>query len=394
MVTVKLPPATWRTRDDLVQLVEVLGGTHETRLVGGSVRDGLLGQPVSDIDMATRLTPDVVIERLGSAGIRVIPTGIGHGTVTAVTKGGPVEVTTLRRDVSTDGRHATVAFSEDWREDAARRDFTINALYADLAGGEIFDWFDGVADLQARRVRFIGNPLTRIAEDHLRILRFFRFHARFGTGAPDAEGVAACIARANDLMALSRERIASELLKILDVDDPEPVVRLMIETGVLRPVLPELVDVEPLKILVAREAQFGVAGDPIRRLSAVIGPSSALAASIGQRLKLSNAKQRRLVLAADRATDRPDALAYRLGLDSAVDRLLLGNGTAAEINSLNSWERAVLPIGGGALIARGLTPGPVVARTLNMIESNWIDAGFPTGPAFERIVTDAISAAI
>ena len=390
---VTLPDADWRTRDGLIELVEVLGGSQETRLVGGSVRDGLLGSAVSDIDMATRLTPDAVIERLCAADIKVVPTGLAHGTVTAVLPSGPVEVTTLRRDVATDGRHATVAFSDDWREDAARRDFTINALYADATSGEVFDWFDGIADLEARRVRFIGDPLTRIAEDHLRILRFFRFHARFGQGELDAAGLMACVARANDLMALSRERIASELLKILAVDDPVPIMRTMIEAGVLKPVLPEFVDVAPLATLVSREAELGVAGDPVRRLAALVGPDPALAKSMGPRLKLSNAKTRRLFVAADRTPDRPDALAYRLGHESAIDRLLLAGGTAVDVEALNAWQRPVLPIGGGALITRGLTAGPLVATTLNAIESRWVEAGFPTGPAFEKIVTDAVSAA-
>ena len=223
-----LPDAAWRERPALAAIVAALGGADATRLVGGAVRDGLLGLPVSDIDLATRLVPSEVVERLEAAKIKAVPTGIAHGTVTAVTDDGPVEVTTLRRDVATDGRHAVVAFSDDWREDASRRDFTINALYADSATGEVFDWFDGLADLDARHVRFIGDPLTRIAEDHLRILRFFRFHARFGDGVPDADGLAACATRANDLMALSRERIAAELVKLLAAVDPAPVVATMI----------------------------------------------------------------------------------------------------------------------------------------------------------------------
>lgn len=203
----------------------------ETRFVGGCVRDALLGLPVSDIDLATRLRPEAAMERLKAAGIRAVPTGLAHGTVTAIVAGAPIEVTTLRRDVSTDGRRATVAFTDDWREDAARRDFTINALSADPASGEVFDYFGGEADLAARRVRFIGDPLTRIAEDHLRILRFFRFHARFGAGEPDADSLAACVARANDLMALSRERIADELSKLLALPDPAATAALMEARG-------------------------------------------------------------------------------------------------------------------------------------------------------------------
>ena len=171
---------------------------------------------------------------------KAVPTGIEHGTVTAVSDGHPFEITTLRRDVTTDGRRATVAFTDDWKEDAARRDFTINALSADPQTGDVFDYFGGKEDLVARRVRFIGEPLERIAEDHLRILRFFRFHARFGLGEPDTAGLMACAQRANDLMALSRERIADELLKLLAVEDPTPTVAIMLDHGVLRPVLPEI----------------------------------------------------------------------------------------------------------------------------------------------------------
>ena len=202
-------------REGLGHLADLLDG-HEgqTKLVGGAVRDSLAGLPVKDIDFATRLLPKEVIARLKAGGIKVVPTGLAHGTVTAVLPSGPVEITTLRRDVSTDGRHATIEYSDDWREDASRRDFTINALYANLATGTVDDYFGGVADLQAGRVRFIGDPVKRIAEDHLRILRFFRFSARFASTSLDAEGLSACAQRANDLMALSRERIADELLKL------------------------------------------------------------------------------------------------------------------------------------------------------------------------------------
>ena len=265
---VTLPDADWRRRPGLAALIAALGGPEEARLVGGAVRDGLMGLPVSDIDVATRLLPDDVMARLKAARIKAVPTGLAHGTVTAVTEGGPVEVTTLRRDVATDGRHAKVVFSNDWQEDASRRDFTMNALYADPVSGEVFDWFGGLADLEARRVRFIGDPLTRIAEDHLRILRFFRFHARFGKGPADGPSLTACTTRANDLMALSRERIAAELLKLLAAPQPAPAVRLMIDHGIFAPVLPEIRDAEPLEQLIAREAAAKVAGDPLRRLAA------------------------------------------------------------------------------------------------------------------------------
>ena len=390
---VTLPPADWRERPELAAIVAALGGATGTRLVGGAVRDGLLGLPASDIDLATRLVPTEVVERLETAKIKAVPTGIAHGTVTAVTSDGPVEVTTLRRDVSTDGRHAIVAFSDDWREDASRRDFTINALYADLASGEVFDWFDGLADLDACRVRFIGDPLTRIAEDHLRILRFFRFHARFGGGAPDPDGLAACAARANDLMALSRERIAVELLKLLAASDPGPVVATMIAQGIFLPVLPELEDAAPLARCVERELALGVPADPARRLAALIGDRPELARSIGARLKLSKTLVKRLTAASTPSDDRPDALAYRIGPTAAIDRLVLGNGTASQVAGLADWACPKLPISGGNLIARGLSPGPAVAAMLTRIETLWVDASFPDGLAFEDIVAEELSRA-
>ena len=388
---VTLPDADWRARAGLDSLVAALGGGDVARFVGGSVRDTLLGLPVSDIDMATVLAPDAVMARLKAAGIKAVPTGLAHGTVTAVTAGGPVEVTTLRRDVATDGRHATVAFTDDWRADAARRDFTINALYADPASGAIFDWFGGIDDLAAGRVRFIGAPLERIAEDHLRILRFFRFHARFGQGVPDDDAIAACAARANDLMALSRERIADELLKLLASARPLDAIRLMLDRAILRPVLPEITTADRLARLIEREARFNVTGDPVRRLAALVGPRPDVAENIGARLRLSKARLKRLVAA---TTPFPPmsakALAYRRGCESAVDALLLGDGTADAISSLDAWERPSLPVTGGALIARGLSPGPIVAATLNRIEDDWIDKGFPSGPAFEALVSAAL----
>jgi poly(A) polymerase len=390
---VTLPPALWRDRDGLAQLIDTLGGGEVTRVVGGAVRDTLLGRDVTDIDLATRLQPAEVMARLKAAGVKAVPTGLAHGTITAVPAGGHVEVTTLRRDVSTDGRHATVEFSDDWREDAARRDFTINALYADTATGEVFDYFDGAADIAAHHVRFIGDPLIRIAEDHLRILRFFRFHARFGKGPPDAAGLAACAARANDLMALSRERIAAELLKLLAADDPSPVVAIMIDHGIFKPVLPEFTDATPLARCVAREKAMGVSGDAVRRLAALIDGRAALAASIGGRLKLSKAVTNRLVTASEGRPGAPGEMAYRLGTMGAIDRLILGNGSVADVARVSDWAIPKLPITGGVLIARGLTPGPIVAKTLAAIETRWVDSDFPTGDVFDAIVAEEISRA-
>ena len=381
----KLPDQALHTSAEMRALLAALRSADgDTRYVGGWVRDTLLGLAVSDVDLATRLAPDDVLDRLRGAGIKAVPTGIAHGTITAVLPGGPVEVTTLRRDVETDGRRATIAYTGDWKEDAARRDFTINALSADPESGKIFDYFGGEADLAARIVRFIGDPLVRIAEDHLRILRFFRFHARFGAGEPDAEALAACAARANDLMALSRERVADELLKILSLPDPSPTLALMVDHGILKPVLPEIQEsgVARLADLIAREADAGIEGHPLRRLAALLPPQPELASSIAGRLRLSKKAARRLAAAAGRAEDdgaAPRQLAYRLGRDEAVDRLLLGErAPAPPLAMLEDWETPRLAIGGGDLIAMGLTRGPQVARTLYDVEAEWAANGFPS----------------
>jgi poly(A) polymerase len=393
-MAMKLDPGKWRKRRGMAALLDALGaGEGLTRYVGGAVRDDLLDLPVNDVDLATRLEPAEVVARLEAAGIKPVPTGIDHGTITAVSDGNPFEVTTLRRDVTTDGRRATVAFTDDWQEDAARRDFTINALFADPQTGEIFDYFGGLDDLEARHVRFIGDPFKRIAEDHLRILRFFRFHARFGAGEPDADALVACAARAKDLMALSRERIADELTKLLALPDPSPTVATMIERAILEPVLPEIgpSGLAAMRALIAAEQQAVIAPDSLRRLAALLPRDPAIAQSVAARLKLSNKARKRLGCAA--GTDlglSPEALGYRLGVECAVDRLLLA-GRAADAERIAQWHAPRLPISGGALIARGLAEGPMVARTLRAIEDRWVEAGFPQGDAFERIVAECLA---
>lgn len=379
----RLDTALWADKPGLSKLLKALHADRgATRFVGGSVRDWLMGLPVSDIDLATRLTPDAVIAALEAAGIRAVPTGLQHGTVTAVSGGVPHEVTTLRRDVATFGRHAEVAFTDDWREDAQRRDFTINALYADAQTGEVVDFFGGLADLQARRVRFIGAPLERIAEDHLRILRFFRFSARFAPEL-DPEGLAACEARANDLMALSRERIRDELLKLLALPSPAPTVAAMLAHGILKPVLPEIeaVRLPALAALIAAEDAAKVAPDGLRRLAALLPEEPQRAAEIAARLKLSNAAKGRLVHAATRTAvpGDPRALAYSIGAEATLDRLLLtGDPRAARwAGPLSHYTRPRLPISGKDLIAMGLPPGPAVSRRLGEVEQLWVAAGFP-----------------
>ena len=390
----KVDPHYWLNRPGVTRLLRALDAdAGGARFVGGAVRDALLGIPPDDLDLATPFAPDEVVRRLEAAGIKAVPTGIAHGTVTAITSGTVVEVTTLRCDLDTDGRRATVAFTDDWAADAARRDFTINALYADPLSGEVIDHVGGEADILARRVRFIGAPLQRIAEDHLRILRFFRFHARFGAGEPDARALDACTLRANDLMALSRERIADELLKLLALPAPSPTLALMVERGILAPILPELVADAAARVaaLASAETAAAIAPDPLRRLAAILPRDATLAARVASRLKLSKKARRRLADAADPALDAtPRALAYRKGRDTAHDRLLLANRPADAL-ALADWPIPRLALGGGDLIARGVAQGPDVASCLRAIEAAWVDADFPTGAAFDALVVSALA---
>ncbi|MBN8807784.1 MAG: CCA tRNA nucleotidyltransferase [Sphingomonas sp.] len=388
-----LPPAAWRERPGLARLIAALGpGT--ARIVGGAVRDTLLGQDTADIDLATTHDPQAVIALLEAARIKAVPTGIKHGTITAVANDEVYEVTTLRRDVETDGRHATVAFTDDWREDAARRDFTINALYADPATGAVFDYFGGLGDLERRHIRFIGDPLVRIAEDHLRILRFFRFLARFGD-SPDPVGLAACTARANDLMALSRERIANELLRLLVAPRAVEVVALMLAHGILTPVLPEIVDTSLLARVVELEEAAELPPDPIRRLAALMSRNAKAAEDVGSRLKLSNAQRKQLSSAMIPSFGSPHELAYRFGRQAATDRWLLtieeNFDAVIGARHLQNMKIPVFPLTGGQLVARGITAGPDVARTLRAIEDRWIAEGFPDAVRVGVIADDAVA---
>jgi poly(A) polymerase len=335
--------------------------------------------------------PAEVIAACGRAGIRTVPTGIDHGTVTAILKDGPVEVTTLRRDVATDGRRATIAFAQDWPEDAARRDFTINALYAHPETLEIVDYFGGLADLAARRVRFIGEAAARIAEDHLRILRYYRFQTRFGADL-DQEAEDACAELAHTLKGLSRERIASELLALLGLPDPHPTIARMRARGVLPVILPEACppQVAALGRLIAAEAEQGIAPDPIRRLAALLPPMPEIAETVAARLRLSKAQRARLVAAAQRKAEdaaNPRALAYRLTPPFAIDRLLLGRGDA---RVLQGWSVPVFPLKGGAIVARGVTAGPLVARILQTVEARWVAEGFPSAERIEAMLAEEL----
>ncbi|MCA0904143.1 CCA tRNA nucleotidyltransferase [Qipengyuania aquimaris] len=388
----RLPDTDWTKRADLASLVAALGAEN-TRYVGGAVRDTLLGKAIHDIDLATTLVPHAVIDRCKEAGIRTVPTGIDHGTVTAVLPDGPVEITTLRRDISTDGRRATVAFAEEWREDAARRDFTINALYAHPQTLEIDDYFGGLEDMEDRRVRFIGDARERIREDHLRILRYFRFQARFGD-APEDEAIAACSQLAHTLKGLSRERVAMELLGILSLPDPRGSIALMAEHGILEVILPEAREREQRVFgsLIAHEARLGVEGDPVRRLAALLPPIASIAQAVAARLRLSRAQRARLSCIAERKEDdaaAPRALAYREGIECARDRLLIAGSNIA---ALAGWEVPQVPLKGGEIVARGVGAGPEVARILRAVEARWVEEEFPGADRVAELLDEELSA--
>lgn len=386
-----LPPAPWTQRGDLKRLVSAMGAGN-VRYVGGAVRDTLLGLEVKDIDLATTIEPRKVMRMLENAGIRTIPTGIDHGTVTALLADGPVEITTLRHDVSTDGRRATVSFAQDWQEDAARRDFTINALYADPATGMLFDYYGGLADLAARRVRFIGDPEERIREDHLRILRYFRFQARFGSQPADKKSEQSCSRLAETLKALSRERIGMETMNLLALPNPASTVARMAQLGVLAVILPEA-DPAALETLVAEEQRQHTAPDPLRRLAALLPANPDLAGQVAARFRLSSAQKKRLALAASRVAGEDidaRALAYRLGRDEALDRLLLAG---ADTTSLDGWDIPAFPLKGGEIVARGIKAGPKVAQTLRAIEDRWVQEGFPGAPRVAELLDEHLRSA-
>ena len=338
----RLPDAEWRQRPGLARIVAALaadGGA--VKVVGGAVRDTLLALPVTDVDLATPLRPDEVTARLTAANIKVIPTGIAHGTVTAIASGDRHEITTLRRDVATDGRRATVAFADDWREDAARRDFTINALYADPATGEVDDWFGGLADLEAGRVAFIGDAATRIAEDHLRILRFYRFAARFGTGDLDPASHAAVVAARHSLKSLSRERVADELMKILALPDPRPIAGRMADDGIFAVIVPELdrAFAVALDRLITNESASCSPPAPLRRLSALLPADAQTAETVASRLRLSTRQRKHLAAVAAHRDDRARParrLAYEIGVDAARDVHLLGSLTSPRCKALKA----------------------------------------------------------
>ena len=382
-------PATRRVMDALT----AAGGPACARFVGGCVRDAVLGRDAEDVDIATTLRPDAVTAALVAAVIKAIPTGIAHGTVTAVTHGRALEITTLRRDVETDGRHAVVAFTDDWARDAARRDFTMNALYADAEGAVFDPTGAGVADLRAGRVAFVGEAAVRIREDALRILRFFRFLAWYGRGEPDAEGLAACALGRDSLAVLSAERVWMELLRLLSADDPREAVRLMATTGVLAAVLPEATRLSRFDALVRIETEQLFTHDPVLRLAALLPDEPDVARALASRLRMSNAERDRIVAGLGtmpvnswigprevrRAIWREGSgpLRDRVMLDwAASDRPAAATQWRALLPMIDSWPRPVFPLTGDEVHAAGVPAGPLVGKVMREVEAWWIDNDF------------------
>ncbi|WP_412063814.1 CCA tRNA nucleotidyltransferase [Rhizobium sp. SYY.PMSO] len=384
----------------VLSLLDADGG--EGRVVGGAVRNSLMGLPVADVDIATTLLPEAVVERAEAAGIKAVPTGIAHGTVTLVVDGTPFEITTLRRDVETDGRRARVAFSQDWHADAERRDLTINALYAS-ADGKVVDLVGGLADLERRNIRFIGDAAVRIAEDHLRILRFFRFFAYYGSGRPDADGLRACAAAKSKIATLSAERVWSEMKKLLAAPDPGRALLWMRQIGILTEVLPETEKwgIDAIPGLVATENVLGWPPEPLLRLAAIVPPDAARLAKLAQRLRLSKAEGAYLLAWANTPVVKDDIseaafdrLLYRHDPSGVAVRLKLALVTArtkAEsdfeemarvarlgklLERVAKWKKPAFPISGADALAAGISAGPRVGELMARLEQEWLDGNF------------------
>jgi poly(A) polymerase len=405
-----LNDAEWLRAGALARLLDVFNcDGEEARVVGGAVRNALLGEPIAEFDIATTAVPEEVVRRAKAAGFKPVPTGIEHGTITVVIDGRPFEVTTLRVDVETFGRHANVRFGRDWRKDAERRDFTMNALSVG-PDGEVHDYVGGLADLAARRVRFIGDARQRIDEDYLRILRFFRFHAAYGHGLPDPAGLAACIAARAGLDKLSRERVRMELLKLLLARHAAPVLAVMAEAGLLQQVLGGVADLAGFENMAKAEAAAGGQADPVQRLGALAVRIAEDAERLWQRLRLSNAEHERLTSMgegwwriAPEDGQPARALLYRLGPDRFVDRVLLawsrawsGSPRATQDESWRSlaglperWVAPVFPLKAADFIKRGVQPGPALGAALHEAEEAWIAADFPVEAAAIAAIADA-----
>lgn len=379
--------AEWMRHPAATAVLSVLvEGGHRGRFVGGAVRNHLLGLPVTDFDIATDALPQRTLDLCAAAGLKAIPTGIEHGTVTVIVDREPVEVTTLRRDVETDGRRAVVAFTDDWAQDAARRDFTLNALYLD-ADGTLYDPTGaGIDDARARRICFVGAPETRIREDVLRILRFFRFHAAYGRDGLDPEGLAACAALAPRMARLSGERVWKELSRLLIAPRAGDVLTTMAEVGVARHLWDGPVDAGRAVALIDLEGALGLTSDPLRRLAALVAEPDG-GETVAERLKLSNAETKRLTAALATPAEPPAddqarrAAIYRLGAEPFTDARLLraaetGEDVVDDLAAARSWTRPVFPLGGGDVTALGIPPGPRIGELLRRVEAWWIMGDF------------------
>ena len=397
-MTMRLPDQAWLTASAtraVMAALEAAGGPGCARYVGGCVRNALIGTPVADVDIATRLRPEETDRAIRAAGLKAVPTGMAHGTVTAVSERIPFEITTLRHDVSTDGRNATVAFTDDWAEDAARRDFRLNALYAD-ASGQVFDPTGaGVDDALAGRIVFVGDPETRIREDYLRILRFFRFQAWYGRGEPDPAALAACRALASGMTRLSAERVSSELMKLLAAPDPRPAMVAMDQAGVLDQVLPVA------RLSPAFEAAVTQGTDPVARLMLLVPSDESAIREVAVQLRLSNGVRDRLVgavragpaVSLSMTARAARAALYRHGSEAVVDAVrrrwaeapARGDDARRLLALAGRWRRPRLPVGGRDLARLGVEPGPETGRLLQSFEAGWIADDFPEEGHIERL---------
>ncbi len=385
-----LAPQPWMSSVETTVVFKALDdGGAKARFVGGCVRDAVLERPIRDIDLATDAPPERVVELLKAAKIKVVPTGIAHGTVTAVVGGRPVEITTLRRDVETYGRHAKVEFTDDWTADASRRDLTINALSLDL-DGTLHDPFGGLEDLLAHNVRFVGGARARINEDVLRLLRYFRFFAHYGRPPADEEALAACREMAPMLSQLSAERVRAELLKILEAPTAAKVMRLMYDEGVLGHIAPEATEFDRLSRLIELEENLKL-NDPIRRLASVMQLDELDLDALSERLRLSNVQADRLIAMAEhRSAFVPtlgeaerEALIYRIGASTCLDAALVGwagadqdESWASLVDACNNWLPKKFPLRGSDVTALGAPSGPDVGILLRAVEEWWIDGRF------------------
>ncbi len=399
-----LGDVAWLKHGEVARVLALLDRDgEEARVVGGAVRNALLHLPVDEIDVATTAVPEEVMRRVAAVGCKTVPTGIEHGTVTVVMDHQPVEVTTLRQDVETFGRKARVAFGRDWKTDAERRDFTINALSAS-ADGTVYDYVGGADDLAARRVRFIGEPQRRIEEDFLRILRFFRFHAHFGDGSPDPAGLHACIRARAGLETLSRERVRMELLKLFAAARATPTLAVMAEAGLLATVLGGVAFIASFENMVKVEAALGVKPDPVRRLGALGVWVAEDAERLTQRLRLSNTESERLLaleqwwrIAPQAGEQAARAMLYQLGPQSFADRVFVAwarseAGVAdrswhALASLPQRWKAPAFPLKAAEFTRRGVAAGPALGAALRAAEAAWIAADFPAN----RAALDAIA---